>query len=134
MRLAGPVRYGSTPRLRRVRIVPKRGIEKILPQLIRPYLSAVRGGGYVRVLSVAVAREVGAGLLRPVLEDWSDAGLPFCVVRSRARALDDDLSAFTDFVAELVPNTDDDCAVRSHFKPAQRGSLTGDNRVSKRRP
>jgi RNA polymerase sigma factor (sigma-70 family) len=38
VRLAGPVHYGSTLRLRQVQIVPKRGIEKIFPPLIRLYL------------------------------------------------------------------------------------------------
>jgi DNA-binding transcriptional LysR family regulator len=34
--------------------------------------AAIRGGGFVRVLALAVESQIAAGLLKPVLEEWSE--------------------------------------------------------------
>jgi len=64
--------------------------------------AAVRGGGYVRVPGIEVDREIGAGLLEPVLADWSDASAVSIAWAAEVPA-SNDLSAFAAFVARLFP-------------------------------
>lgn len=89
--------------------------------------AAVRGGGYIRVLSIAVDRELGAGLLRPVLEDWNDASLPIWIAQPRARAVNEDISAFAAFVSDLLPRPDVDSTVLKFPLGAER--RLGEQRV-----
>lgn len=80
--------------------------------------AAVRGGGYVRVLGIEVDREIGAGLLEPVLADWNDASAVSIAWDAEIPARHD-LSAFAAFVARLFPIEQSESlplqAGRAHF-------------------
>jgi DNA-binding transcriptional LysR family regulator len=81
-------------------------------------LAAVSGAGYVRVLCSEAAREIAAGLLRPVLEDWNDERLPVSLVWSRAREPSIGLDLFATFIAGLFPTS-----ARTQEVPWVRNSL-----------
>jgi LysR family transcriptional regulator for bpeEF and oprC len=66
-------------------------------------VAAVRGGGYVRVLSIEADQHIASGLLRPVLEDWNEESLPVTIAHRRDRAASDEVVAFGAFVAGLLP-------------------------------
>jgi DNA-binding transcriptional LysR family regulator len=68
-------------------------------------LAAVSGAGYVRVLCSEAAREVAAGLLRPVLDDWNDERQPVSLVWSREREPGIGLDLFAGFIAGLFPTS-----------------------------
>jgi LysR family transcriptional regulator, regulator for bpeEF and oprC len=74
--------------------------------------AAARGAGYVRVLKIEADREIAAGLLQPVLEDWNEDCLPVAIVHSQDRVASDGIGAFGDFVAGLFPSTN-----RESFRP-----------------
>ena len=65
--------------------------------------AAVRGGGYVRVLSIEADQRIAAGLLQPVLEEWNDDSQPVAIVRSQDRVASEEITAFAAFVAGLFP-------------------------------
>lgn len=68
--------------------------------------AAVSGAGFIRVLRFSVEVHIGAGLLRPVLEDWNEGAYwPVSVVYPRDRQPPAKLKAFIDFLAGLFPNT-----------------------------
>ncbi|MET0657223.1 MAG: LysR family transcriptional regulator [Steroidobacteraceae bacterium] len=68
--------------------------------------AAVSGAGFIRVLRFSVEVHIGAGLLRPVLEDWNEGAYwPVSVVYPRDRQPAARLKAFIDFLAGLFPNT-----------------------------
>jgi LysR family transcriptional regulator for bpeEF and oprC len=67
--------------------------------------AAARGGGYVRVLRVEADRQIAAGLLQPVLEDWDDDCLPVAIVHSQDRVASYGIGAFGAFVAGLFAST-----------------------------
>jgi LysR family transcriptional regulator for bpeEF and oprC len=67
--------------------------------------AAVGGAGFLRILRFSVETHLGAGLLKPVLEDWNEGALwPVSVVYPRDRQPAAKLKAFIDFFAELFPN------------------------------
>jgi LysR family transcriptional regulator, regulator for bpeEF and oprC len=66
--------------------------------------AAVHGGGYIRVRSFEADRQIAAGLLRPVLEEWNDLPLPVTLVRPRGRIVGAPALVFAEFVAGLLPN------------------------------
>jgi DNA-binding transcriptional LysR family regulator len=66
--------------------------------------AAVRGGGYIRVMSIEVEKEIASGRLQPVLEDWNAGCWPISVVTARDRVPSTDLALFTRFVAGLFPS------------------------------
>jgi LysR family transcriptional regulator, regulator for bpeEF and oprC len=66
--------------------------------------AAMRGGGYVQVLSVEVEEQVAAGLLQPVLADWHDTPSPVFVVCTPGVAQRPAVQAFCSFMAELFPS------------------------------
>jgi DNA-binding transcriptional LysR family regulator len=66
-------------------------------------LAAVSGAGYVRVLCTEVAREIAAGVLRQVFEDWNDERVPVLLVWAREREPRVELDLFATFVAGLFP-------------------------------
>lgn len=65
--------------------------------------AAVHGGGYVRVLSIDAEQQIAAGLLRRVLEDWNDGSQPLTIVHARDSRARQEVLAFRDFVASLLP-------------------------------
>lgn len=65
--------------------------------------AAVRGGGYVRVMSIEVEKEIASGRLQPVLQDWNAGCWPISVVTARDRLPSTELAIFTRFVAGLFP-------------------------------
>jgi LysR family transcriptional regulator for bpeEF and oprC len=65
--------------------------------------AAVRGGGYIRVMSIEVEKEIASGRLQPVLQDWNAGCWPISVVTARDRVPSTDLAVFTRFVAGLFP-------------------------------
>lgn len=65
-------------------------------------LAAVRGGGMILVPALAVEAQVAAGLLTPLLPDWSAPG-PAIWMRQTG-PVTSELEAFADFVASLFPS------------------------------
>jgi LysR family transcriptional regulator, regulator for bpeEF and oprC len=65
--------------------------------------AAVRGGGYVRVLSIEADQHIASGLLQPVLEEWNEEKLSVKIAYSQDRVASDEIVAFGDFVAGLLP-------------------------------
>jgi LysR family transcriptional regulator for bpeEF and oprC len=65
--------------------------------------AAVRGAGYVQVLSIEADQKTASGLLQPVLEDWSAERWPVFIVHRCVRLTDDEVLAFSAFVAGLFP-------------------------------
>jgi LysR family transcriptional regulator, regulator for bpeEF and oprC len=67
--------------------------------------AAASGAGFVRILRFSVESQIGAGLLRPVLEDWNEgAWWPVSVVYPRDRQPSAKLKAFIEFLSGLFPN------------------------------
>jgi LysR family transcriptional regulator, regulator for bpeEF and oprC len=68
--------------------------------------AAVGGAGFVRTMDFTVERQIAAGLLRTVLEDWNEgAWRPVSVVYPQHRQPTAKVRAFIDFVAGLFPQT-----------------------------
>ena len=65
-------------------------------------LTAVRGGGMILVPALAVEAQIAAGLLTPLLRDWSAPGS--AVWMQQNGPLTSELEAFADFVAGLFPS------------------------------
>jgi LysR family transcriptional regulator, regulator for bpeEF and oprC len=65
--------------------------------------AAVRGGGYVRVLSIEAEQKIASGLLQPVLEDWNGGSRPVSIAYVRGRRPGDAVAAFSAFVGGLFP-------------------------------
>jgi LysR family transcriptional regulator, regulator for bpeEF and oprC len=65
--------------------------------------AAVRGGGYVRVLSIEAEQKIASGLLQPVLEDWNGGSRPVSIAYARDRRPGDVVVAFSAFVGGLFP-------------------------------
>jgi LysR family transcriptional regulator, regulator for bpeEF and oprC len=65
--------------------------------------AAIHGGGYVRVRSFEADRQIAAGLLRPVLEDWNELPLPVTLVRPHGCSASAAAAVFGEFVAGLLP-------------------------------
>jgi len=65
--------------------------------------AAVRGGGYVRVLSIEADEKMRSGLLQSVLEEWNEEEWSVSIVHARDTMFGDDLAAFSAFVAALFP-------------------------------
>lgn len=66
--------------------------------------AAVGGAGFLRILRFSVEAYIGAGLLRPVLEDWNEGAFwPVSVVYPRDRQPSAKLKAFIEFLAGLFP-------------------------------
>ncbi|MGH8185926.1 MAG: LysR substrate-binding domain-containing protein [Steroidobacteraceae bacterium] len=66
--------------------------------------AAMHGGGYVRVQSFEADRQIAAGLLQPVLEDWNDLPVSVTLVRPRGRVASPEAVVFGEFVAGLLPS------------------------------
>jgi LysR family transcriptional regulator, regulator for bpeEF and oprC len=66
--------------------------------------AAVRGGGYVRVLSIEADEQLAAGLLQSVLPEWNEEKWSVSIVHARDTVPSDDLVAFIAFVAGLFPS------------------------------
>lgn len=65
--------------------------------------AAVRGGGYVRVLSFEADQRIASGLLQPVLEDWNERTWSVSIGYARDRVAGDEIAAFSAFLATLFP-------------------------------
>jgi LysR family transcriptional regulator, regulator for bpeEF and oprC len=65
--------------------------------------AAVRGAGYVRVFDIEADREIAAGLLYTVLEDWCGDVEPVTLVHRQDRLMCPEIVAFATFVAGLFP-------------------------------
>ena len=65
--------------------------------------AAVRGGGYVRVLSIEAEHHVAAGLLLPVLTSWNDVAEPVAMVHARDCGTSEKILAFRSFMASILP-------------------------------
>jgi LysR family transcriptional regulator for bpeEF and oprC len=66
--------------------------------------AAVRGGGYVRVLSIEADQKTASGLLQPVLEDWNAERWAVSIIHRHDRPTGDEVAAFSAFVAGLFPS------------------------------
>ena len=64
--------------------------------------AAIRGGGFVRVLALAVESEIAAGLLKPVLEEWSEPDRPVSMTYRGVST--DPLERFASFIDGLFPS------------------------------
>lgn len=64
--------------------------------------AAISGWGLARVLSYQVAKEVEAGRLRVVLQDYEQEPLPIHVMHSEGRHVSAKTRAFVDFVTERL--------------------------------
>jgi DNA-binding transcriptional LysR family regulator len=90
--------------------------------------AAARDGGYVRVLRIEADRQIAAGLLQPVLEDWNEDCLPVAIVHSKDRVASDGIVAFGAFVAGLFPSTnrvDVDTGQQAPAAPGQQSETSG---------
>ncbi|HSY28052.1 MAG TPA: substrate binding domain-containing protein, partial [Burkholderiaceae bacterium] len=63
--------------------------------------AATTGAGIVQLLSSSLTPPINAGLLMPILEDWTTAGPPVSVVYPQNRHLSPKVRAFVDFVSEI---------------------------------
>ena len=86
-------------------------------------VAAMRGGGYVRVLSIEADQYVASGLLRPVLDEWNEESQPITIVHSRDCIAHDELLAFGDFVAGLLPSAPAGKVIRSRTRDIDRCAL-----------
>jgi LysR family transcriptional regulator for bpeEF and oprC len=69
-------------------------------------VAAVSGAGFVRTLSFTAERQIAAGLLKPVLEDWNEgAWWPVSVVYPQHRQPTAKIKAFIEFVQGLFPQS-----------------------------
>jgi DNA-binding transcriptional LysR family regulator len=64
--------------------------------------AAVRGAGFVRVPALAVEAHIAAGLLRPLLMDWTPPNR--AVWFKYASPMTPELEIFAEFVAGLLPS------------------------------
>lgn len=67
--------------------------------------TALSGAGIIQLLSLSLNPPIAAGLLKPILEDWSTAGPPVSVMYPQNRHLSPKVRVFVDFVAELLSGT-----------------------------
>jgi len=70
--------------------------------------AATTGAGVVQLLSSSLTPPINAGLLVPILEDWTTAGPPVSVVYPQNRHLSPKVRAFVDFVSEIFAELSSD--------------------------